>query len=192
MDTIILASKSPRRKEILEMAGIPYVVITADTDESGAHHLPPEDLVKELAKRKLSDVRRLCPEDHRLILAADTVVAHRGVVFGKPKNEEDAARMLAALSGSVHTVYTGIAMEQGGLLVSDVAATDVYMRKLTPHEIDAYIKTGEPMDKAGAYGIQEKGGIFVRQITGDFYNVVGLPLHLVCLHLFRDFGISVL
>ena len=186
-----MASRSPRRKEILETAGIPYEVLCADTDESGAGHLPPPELVKELARRKLSDVRRLCPEDQRLILAADTVVALDGVVFGKPKDKEDAARMLSALSGSVHTVYTGIAMEKDGVLVSDVAATDVYMRKLSRREIDAYIGTGEPMDKAGAYGIQERGGIFVRKIDGDFYNVVGLPLHLVCMHLSEDFGISV-
>lgn len=186
-----MASKSPRRKEILDLAGISYQVITADTDESGVSHLSPPELVKALAKRKLSDVRRLYPADPRLILAADTVVALDGVVFGKPRDEKDAARMLAALSDSVHTVYTGIAMEKDGVLISDVAATDVYMRKLVPYEIDAYIKTGEPMDKAGAYGIQERGGVFVRRIDGDFYNVVGLPLHLVCVHLSEDFGISV-
>ena len=130
--------------------------------------------------------------DERLILAADTVVCRNGEVFGKPKDDADAERMLTLLSDGWHEVYTGIAMQKNGKLIIDYDVTHVRMRKIGKSEIKAYIKSGEPADKAGAYAVQELGSIFVERLDGSFHNVVGLPICLVCEHLYDDFGISVI
>lgn len=191
METIILASKSPRRSEILRNAGIPFEVVCADADETGIKSVTAAELTMGLASRKLRAVFEMIGDD-RLILAADTVVCRNGEVFGKPENEEDAERMLTLLSDGWHEVYTGIAMRKKGKLILDYDVTHVRMRKMGRSEIRAYIKTGEPMDKAGAYAVQELGSIFVRRIDGSFHNVVGLPISLVCTHLYDDFDISVL
>lgn len=191
MEKIILASKSPRRSEILRAAGIPFEVITADTDETGVKSVTAAELTMGLASRKLRAVRELSGEE-RLILAADTVVCRNGEVFGKPKDKEDAERMLTLLSDGWHEVYTGIALCKNGKLVIDYDVTHVRMRKMGRSEIKAYIDTGEPMDKAGAYAVQELGSVFVERLDGSFHNVVGLPICLVCTHLYDDFGISVL
>ena len=191
METIILASKSPRRSEILRNAGIPFEVVCADADETGIKSVTAAELSMGLASRKLRAVFEKIGDD-RLILAADTVVCRNGEVFGKPENEEDAERMLTLLSDGWHEVYTGIAMRKKGKLILDYDVTHVRMRKMGRSEIRAYIKTGEPMDKAGAYAVQELGSIFVRRIDGSFHNVVGLPISLVCTHLYDDFDISVL
>ncbi len=191
MEKIILASRSPRRSEILKSAGIPFEVICADADETPVKSVTAAELTMGLAQRKL---RAVCGKvgDSRLILAADTVVCRNGEVYGKPKDEADAERMLTMLSDGWHEVYTGIAMQKNGKLVIDYDVTHVRMRKLGRAEIKAYIKTGEPMDKAGAYAVQELGSIFVEKLDGSFHNVVGLPVCLVCRHLYDDFGISVL
>ena len=191
METIILASRSPRRSEILKAAGIPFEVMCADADETPVKSVTAAELTMGLASRKL---RAVCDKvgDGRLILAADTVVCRNGEVFGKPKDEADAERMLTLLSDGWHEVYTGIAMQKNGKLVIDYDVTHVRMRKIGKAEIKAYIASGEPADKAGAYAVQELGSIFVQRLDGSFHNVVGLPICLVCEHLYDDFGISVI
>ena len=191
METIILASRSPRRAEILKSAGIPFEVVSADADETPVKSVTAAELTMGLASRKLRAVFETTG-DERLILAADTVVCRNGEIFGKPKDEADAERMLTLLSDGWHEVYTGIAMRKNGKLVIDYDVTHVRMRKMELSEIKAYIKTKEPMDKAGAYAVQEIGSIFVSRLDGSFHNVVGLPISLVCSHLSRDYGISVL
>lgn len=191
MEKIILASASPRRAEILRSAGIPFDVIVADADETPVKSVTAAELTMGLASRKL---RAVCEKvgDSRLILAADTVVCRNGEVFGKPKDEDDAERMLTLLSDGWHEVYTGIAMQKNSRLVIDFDVTHVRMRKMEPSEIKAYIKTKEPMDKAGAYAVQETGSIFVQRLDGSFHSVMGLPVSLVCHHLSSDYGIYVL
>lgn len=191
METIILASRSPRRAEILRNAGIPFEVISADADETPVKSVTAAELTMGLASRKLRAVFEQTG-DKRLILAADTVVCRNGEVFGKPKDEDDAERMLTLLSDGWHEVYTGIAMRKNGKLVIDYDVTHVRMRKMEPSEIKAYIKTKEPMDKAGAYAVQDVGSIFVSRLDGSFHNVMGLPISLVCSHLSNDYGIFVL
>ena len=191
METIILASRSPRRAEILRNAGIPFDVISADADETPVKSVTAAELTMGLASRKLRAVFEQTG-DKRLILAADTVVCRNGEVFGKPKDEDDAERMLTLLSDGWHEVYTGIAMRKNGKLVIDYDVTHVRMRKMEPSDIKAYIKTKEPMDKAGAYAVQDVGSIFVSRLDGSFHNVMGLPISLVCSHLSNDYGIFVL
>lgn len=191
METIILASKSPRRKEILQHAGIPFEVVSADADETPVKSVTAAELTMGLAQRKLRAVLDKTG-DERLVLAADTVVCRNGEVFGKPKDAADAERMLSLLSDGWHEVYTGIAMQKNGKLVIDYDVTHVRMRKIGKTEIKAYIASGEPSDKAGAYAIQDLGSIFIERLDGDFHNVVGLPICLVVEHLYDDFGIAVL
>lgn len=190
METIILASKSPRRKEILTTAGIPFEVYSADADESHEKNVGAEELVMGLAGRKLRAVYDRIG-DGRLILAADTIVYRNGEILGKPSDKADAARMLGLLSNGWHEVYTGIAMQKNGKLILDYDVTHVRMREMSEEETEAYVKTGEPMDKAGAYAAQGIGSVFIRRVDGSFHNVVGLPISLVCTHLYEDFGISV-
>lgn len=191
MEKIILASRSPRRSDILKSVGIPFEVVCADADETPVKGVTASELTMGLASRKLRAVIGRTG-DERLVLAADTVVCINGEILGKPKDEEDAFRMLSMLSDSWHEVYTGIAMQKDGKLIIDCDVTRVKMRKISPDEIRAYIKTKEPMDKAGSYGVQEIGGMFVQNLEGSFHNVVGLPICLVCEHLSADYGISVL
>ena len=191
METIILASRSPRRAEILKAAGIPFEVICADADETPVKSVTAAELTMGFASRKLRAVFERVG-DERLILAADTVVCRNGEIFGKPKDEDDAERMLTLLSDGWHEVYTGIALQKNGKLIIDFDVTHVRMRKMEPTEIKAYIKTKEPMDKAGAYAVQDVGSIFVSRLDGSFHNVMGLPISLVCDRLSRDYGIHVL
>ncbi len=175
---LILASASPRRHELLTAAGIAHTVLTADTDESLPDGISPDKAVEMLSRKKAQAVLPIAP-DGGIVLAADTVVALDGVILGKPKDKADAKRMLAALSGGEHHVYTGVTLTDGKISVTAHARTTVRMRALTETEIDAYIETGEPMDKAGAYGIQARASLFVTGIEGDYANVVGLPVSLV-------------
>ncbi|MCL2373476.1 MAG: Maf family protein [Defluviitaleaceae bacterium] len=170
---LILASGSPRRQQLLTLAGIPFQVIVSDADETIDGH--PAYQVETLALRKAHAVKPTAPED-AIILAADTLVYIDGQVLGKPAGPEEAFAMLQKLQGRQHTVYTGVALLHSGGETSFVDATQVFFRPLSGDEINDYIATGEPFDKAGAYGIQERGATLVDRVDGDFYTVVGLPI----------------
>ena len=173
---IILASQSPRRKELLERMGIQdFETISPNVDESAFHGLPPEELVRRLSAEKAAAVAGKVGED-AIVIAADTVVALEGAVLGKPADELDAFKMLSALSGVRHQVYTGVTICRGGEKQTAHEVTDVTFRELSEREIEDYISTGEPMDKAGAYGIQGYGALLIQGISGDYYNVMGLPV----------------
>lgn len=180
MGQIVLASQSPRRRDLLEQVGLQdFLVIPAQGEENHAAHQPPETLCEALALAKAQEVAALRPRED-LVIAADTIVVleQDGTVqvLGKPRDRDEAARMLEALSGRTHQVYTGLALMQDGRTVVDHEKTQVRFRPLTSGEIQAYLDTGEPMDKAGAYGIQGIGALLVEGIQGDYCNVVGLPL----------------
>ena len=173
---IILASQSPRRKELLERMGIQdFETISPNVDESAFHGLPPEELVRRLSAEKAAAVAGKVGED-AIVIAADTVVALEGAVLGKPADELDAFKMLSALSGVRHQVYTGVTVCRGGEKQTAHEVTDVTFRELSEREIEDYISTGEPMYKAGAYGIQGYGALLIQGISGDYYNVMGLPV----------------
>ena len=173
---IILASQSPRRKELLERMGIrDFETISPNVDESVFHGLSPEELVRRLSAEKAAAMAGRAGED-AIVIAADTVVALEGAVLGKPADELDAFKMLSALSGVRHQVYTGVTVCRGGEKQTAHEVTDVTFRELSEEEIEHYIATGEPMDKAGAYGIQGYGALLIQGISGDYYNVMGLPV----------------
>lgn len=189
MIKIILASGSPRRKEILEKAGIVFSVYKSNAKEV-ITKMVPEEAVMELAAQKAENVRGRLPErikggrEGTLIIGADTIVVLGDRILGKPRDEEDALRMLMSLSGRTHFVYTGVcgvfldqkgtAIPEKGILFAE--KTSVTMYPFIEEEAKAYIRTGEPMDKAGAYGIQGLGGLLIKEIQGDYQNVVGFPL----------------
>ncbi|TCK98084.1 septum formation protein [Natranaerovirga hydrolytica] len=177
MKKLILASQSPRRKELLKSLGLSFQSITSHIDEENFHLQSPEDMVKALAYAKADAVSKGVEED-AVIIGSDTVVVLDNKILGKPKNKEEAAYFLELLSGNMHTVYTGIAIKDNKNSNSyiDVEQTQVYMKKLTQDEIQAYIHSNEPMDKAGAYGIQGLGAIFIEKIIGDYYSVMGFPI----------------
>lgn len=172
---MILASQSPRRRELLGQMGFSFTVRPAKGEELPHPELTPAQLVEELARQKALEVSAEAASDD-VVVAADTVVAIDGVVLGKPHDKVHAAQMLSALSGREHTVYTGVAVKRGETLLVEHEATQVRFRPLTQREIDLYIQTGEPMDKAGSYGIQGCGALLVEGIRGDYFNVVGLPI----------------
>ncbi|MCD7826997.1 MAG: Maf family protein [Clostridiales bacterium] len=171
---IILASGSPRRRELLTLAGIEFKVVKSDTEEILPDGISPDEAVRLLAKEKALDVLKQYPDE--IILAADTVVAVDGKILVKPKDSEDAFSMLQMLSGRVHGVYTGVCIMSRDKTDLFTEMTEVEFYPLTDSEIHEYVETGEPMDKAGAYGIQGKGSLLVKSIKGDYFNVVGLPL----------------
>lgn len=174
--SIILASGSPRRKELLEMLGVKDMkIIPAKGEEVAPAGLTPGELVMALAAHKGREVAGHCAAGDVLI-AADTIVWHHGKVFGKPHSEQQAAEMLRELSGETHEVYTGVCVIKDGQEMLEYETSRVRFRELSELEIAAYIATGEPMDKAGAYGAQGKAALFVEGIEGDFFNVMGLPL----------------
>jgi len=175
---LILASRSPRRRKLLAQLGLDFEVHPSDLDENATNHRLPEQLVEQLALEKARTVAARFPE--ALTLGADTIVVLDGDVLNKPADEAEARAMLRRLSGRTHTVYTGVALVHPASQreVVDYEATQVTFAPLTDAEIDAYVATGSPLDKAGAYGIQDDyGAVFIRRIEGDYYNVVGLPLH---------------
>ena len=187
---IILASQSPRRRELLKRIGIEnFKVIPAQGEELATRTLTPDQLVEELSQRKCAEVAAAHPKD--LVIATDTVVSVHNRVLGKPRSEEDAARMLAALSGKLHLVYTGVTVAKEGRTLTQHEVTSVRFRTLTQADIIRYIATGEPMDKAGAYGIQGYGSVLVEGISGDYYNVMGLPVCRLARMLAR-FGVDTL
>ncbi len=172
---IILASGSPRRKELLGMLGAEFDICPAVGEENVKSGLGPKETVRSLARAKASEVSEKFDGD-TLIIAADTVVSLDNEILGKPHSEAEAKEMLRKLSGAVHKVYTGLCLVHGDEMLCGAEETSVRFKTLTEHEIDAYVATGEPLDKAGAYGIQGKASIFIEGIDGDYYNVMGLPL----------------
>ena len=187
---IVLASASPRRQELLTQMGLSYRVHAVDIDEHMDRKLAPGALVETISREKAAACAALeGPE--ALIIAADTVVAKGDRILGKPKNEQDAREMLRLLSGTRHDVYTGYTIRRGERIYTDRKVTFVSFRSLTDEEIDAYIATGEPMDKAGAYGIQGFGALLVAAIKGDYFNVMGLPV-LRLARMLEQFGVSLL
>lgn len=176
---VILASKSPRRVEILEKIVKEFEVVESNFDESTIDFLGDvEEYVKDLAKSKAIEVSKRLNEKS-IVIAADTVVFQNGRVLEKPKNEEDAFSMLSSLSGNTHKVYSGICVidTYSDTVVTDYDCTEVKFSELNSRQIENYINSGEPMDKAGSYGIQGLGGAFVEKIEGCYYNVMGLPLN---------------
>ncbi|HJC40630.1 MAG TPA: septum formation inhibitor Maf [Candidatus Intestinimonas pullistercoris] len=172
---LILASGSPRRRQLLEQIGLTFVVRSSDVDESVSPGLTPAQVVESLSARKGEAVAaEAAPGD--LVLSADTVVALDGAILGKPRDRAEAEAMLTALSGRTHQVYTGVTLLQDGRRLTGHEVTAVTFRPLSPGEIAAYVSTGEPMDKAGAYGIQGLGALLVERLEGDYFNVMGLPL----------------
>ena len=190
---IFLASKSKRRQKILQNLGISFKVASCEADESNVPDVPPDEYVSGLAVRKLRSAKELHHYDEDdLVICADTVVSYDGLIMGKPTSEEDAFNTLTMLSGNWHQVYTGIAVSLGDKMIVDYEVTRVKFREISPDEIEKYIATGEPMDKAGAYGIQDTAGIFVEQIEGDFFNIVGLPVCKLAKILKEEFDIEIL
>ena len=173
---VVLASASPRRRELMEMLEIRDLeILPAQGEEHVNLDQQPHEIVKQLAMNKAIEVSLRCEGDS-VVVAADTIVWHNNEVYGKPENEDHAFQMLKSLSGKTHSVFTGIAVLRGEELDLRSEESRVTFRPLSDEEIRRYIATGEPMDKAGAYGAQGKGAIFVEHLDGDFFNVMGLPL----------------
>lgn len=178
---IVLASKSPRRREILASLGVTFDIVSADADES-SDITDPAALVRELSLRKGRATRELLRvrgewDDNTLIIASDTVVAIDNEILGKPRDDADAARMLTLLSGSSHHVISGISLLLGDREIADFDDTCVLFDDMTPAEIDWYVQSGEPRDKAGAYAVQGLAALWIKGIQGCYFNVVGLPVH---------------
>ncbi len=171
---IILASQSPRRKELLSLITDDFIVCPAEGEENKDSFIDPSDLVMSLSQQKALEVGKKYNDD--VIIGADTIVVCEGQVLGKPKNPDDSRRMLRLLSGRTHGVYTGTSIYKSGKIYSFYQKTDVTFYNLTDEEIEWYISTGEPSDKAGAYGIQGYGALLIKEINGDFYTVMGLSV----------------
>jgi len=177
---LVLASQSPRRSEILRQAGIDFIVRVADVDESLLDGESAANYVQRLAEAKAAAVPA---DDGHVVLGADTTVVVDDHILAKPEDAADARRMLMLLSGRRHEVLTGICLRGDGRVIRDYASTGVVFAPLTAEEIEAYVASGEPMDKAGAYAIQGLASKFVERIEGDYFNVMGLPVSLVYRHL---------
>lgn len=193
MNRIILASASPRRSELLKNIGLPFIKYPALTDEQIFPDETPEEGAKRLALDKAEYAARNCNCDEGIIIAADTVVVLNDKVLGKPVDEKEAYDMLAMLSGKSHQVITAVCLKNlaDNRTLLEAETTRVYFRVLEEGEIRNYIKTGEPMDKAGAYGIQGLGALFVEKIEGCYFNVVGLPLYRLY-NMLKDMGVNIL
>jgi septum formation protein len=193
--TLILASSSPRRQELIRTLGLPVQIRPSEADEGTPEGWEPARIVEELALRKARAVWEICRHEQEpvssVIVGSDTIVAVEGRVLGKPRNAEEAVDMLSLLAGREHEVFTGVCCigVQGGETVVSHRVTKVRMRKLTPDQIRRYVATGEPLDKAGAYGIQGLGAVLIDSLEGCYFNVVGLPLSLLAVQLER-FGVS--
>ena len=187
---IILGSKSPRRRELLKKLGVAFRVLTAEVDETTAPGLSAGEAVTQISARKAAATAELADPDD-LIVCADTVVVLDGRVMGKPKTPAEARDMLTALSGRTHEVLTGLTVRRAEQAVTVVECTRVTFRALLPREIETYIASGEPMDKAGSYGIQGLAESFVSHLDGDYFNVMGLPLCALT-GILRSFGVRVL
>ena len=193
---IILASASPRRREVLEKFGIKFDIIPSDADENISKDADCGDYVTTLAKitgRSVRDALKARGEDvsDALIISCDTVVYYDKMIIGKPKNDLDAALTLGMLSDSWHSVYSGLCLILGDVEICDYARTDVKFAEISERDIERYVASGEPKGKAGSYAIQGEAAAFVEKIDGDYYNVVGFPLALFCRMLKYDIGVSV-
>lgn len=184
---VILASQSPRRRELLTLIGIAHEVMPADIDETVWPGEAPVAHCERLARGKAEALAARYGE--ALVVGSDTIVVVDGDILGKPRDPEDARAMLARLSGRTHVVHTAVAVAQGGRVASGVESVDVTFRTLTPQQIAAYVDTGEPMDKAGAYGIQGYGATIVERVNGDYFAVMGLPLGRL-VGLLRELGFT--
>jgi septum formation protein len=178
-NVLILASQSPRRAEILRQAGIPFVIRVAPVDETPLLQEPPEEYVRRLAEAKARAVPAASDE---IVLGADTTVVLGYEILGKPADMADARRMLGLLSGRRHEVMTGICLRRGSEVIRDHAVTAVWFADMSTQEVDDYVATGEPMDKAGAYAVQGFASKFIPRIEGEYFNVVGLPISVVYRH----------
>ncbi len=192
---IILASGSPRRYDLLKQIGLDFKVITSEADENYDEKMPPADIVMDLSLRKAETVfLNNMPKNNTVVIGSDTIVMHKGKILGKPSDRADAVKMLKELSDDVHHVYTGVTMYyfiNNKIFIENFAdRADVYFRKLSDKEIEKYVDCGEPMDKAGAYGIQGKGAILVKKIEGDFYTIGGLPVVRIYESLMRNNAID--
>ena len=189
--TIILASASPRRKELLEKIGLVFIVDPSQYSEDLNSKLTPQDLALSISEGKARAMAAKYPD--AIIIAADTIGVIGSRIIGKPHTSAEAVKMLRLLSGKSHQVITGLTVldSNNDMKVSKTLQTRVYFKELSDDEIAAYVKTGEPLDKAGAYAIQGLGSIFVEKINGDYYNVMGLPLNALA-EILKEFGIQVL
>ena len=169
---VILASQSPRRKELLGLFRIPFVIKVADIDET----MDSGDPYTEVARVSRLKAMAVPREEDDVVIAADTIVVCDGKILGKPKDEADAYGMLKLLSGRDHQVMTGLTVLRGEKVLSCTEVTDIHFRELSEKEIERYIRTGDPMDKAGSYGIQSGAALFAEKLCGDYFNVVGLPV----------------
>jgi len=191
MKKIILASAWPRRKELLERIGLRFEVEPSNYEEDMNSGLEPHELTQKMSLEKAEAVASKCKD--AIVIAADTFVVFGGQILGKPHTEEDARKMLETISGNYHSVITGFSIIDTGKnkTLSKSVETKVYIRKLTMAEIDAYVKSKEPLDKAGAYAIQGLGAVIVERIEGDYFNVVGRPLSAL-VEVLKQFGINIL
>ena len=188
MAHIVLASASPRRQELLRRMGITeFDIRVPETEEAYPEGLSPRQIVEHISREKADAAAKLCTADE-IVITADTMVFLDDARLGKPSDEADALRMLTALQGRHHTVCTGVTVRQGARSLTESESTEVYFRSATEVELRAYIATGEPMDKAGAYGIQGKGSLLVEKINGDYFNVMGLPV-LRLSRMLEQFGV---
>ncbi len=191
MRNIVLASASPRRKALMEQIGLPFTVNAADNEETVRQGVEPHRLVRRISREK---ARSVAPKyADALIIAADTIGVIDGQIIGKPHSVKEAREMLSLLSGKAHRVISGITVMDTATskVMSRSVETTVYMKKLTIREIDNYVKSGEPLDKAGAYAIQGLGAVIIDRIEGDYFNVMGLPLATLS-EMLKKFGVDVL
>lgn len=191
MKKIVLASQSPRRKQLMEMAELQFEVLIADVDETNPPGMPGEQVPEHLARKKADAVRQIAGD--AIVIAADTVVLLDHDILGKPTDEADAITMLTRLSGRMHTVVTGVCIRQGRNEKSFSVTTEVYFRPLTTEQVAHYVANYKPYDKAGSYAIQEWIGVTgIEKINGDYYNVMGLPIGDVKNVLQQEFGVTTL
>lgn len=190
MARLVLASSSPRRQDLLKMLGLDFIVIPSTIEEEHFNGLSPKEMVRELSRAKAEDVGRSV--ENALVIGSDTIVVLEGKILGKPANPGEAIEMLKELRNKEHTVITGLAIYDSntGRTVVDSDQTQVFMGSIQDDDLINYVKTGEPLDKAGAYGIQGIGGAFVDWIKGSYYTVVGLPIHKL-VKMLKEFGVSI-
>jgi len=191
MAQIVLASGSPRRRELLERIGVTdFIVRVPEAEEAFPEGLTPSQVVAYISREKAEAAAALCGPDD-IVITADTMVFLDGLRLGKPRDETHALKMLTALQGRKHTVCTGVTVRQGPRRLTESESTDVFFRPATEAQLRRYIATGEPMDKAGAYGVQGRGALLVERLEGDFFNVMGLPV-LRLSRMLEQFGVTLL